>query len=71
MTFLAISTTTIIVSTVVFLVTILLLVVLLLLAQSKLVASGNVTITVNDDKKLEVPQGGSLLTTLQNQGVYI
>ena len=71
MTFLAISTTTIIVSTVVFLVTILLLVVLLLLAQSKLVASGNVTITVNDDKKLEVPQGGSLLTTLQNQGVYL
>ena len=71
MTFLAISTTTIVVSTVVFLVTILLLVVLLLLAQSKLVASGNVTITVNNDKKLDVPQGGSLLTTLQNQGVYL
>lgn len=71
MTLLAISTTTIVVSTIAFLVLILLLVVLLLLAQSKLVASGNVTISVNEDNKIEVPQGGSLLTTLQNEGVYL
>lgn len=71
MAFLAISTTTIIVSTVAFLVLILLLVVLLLLAQKKLVASGDVTITINDDNKVVVPQGGSLLTTLQNKGVYL
>lgn len=68
---LAISTTTIWGSTAVFLVLILLLVILLLLAQKKLVPSGNVEIIVNDEKKLSVPQGGSLLTTLQNEGIYL
>lgn len=68
---LAISTATIISSVIVFLAMILLLVGVLLVAKSKLVAQGNVKITVNGEKELEVAQGGTLLTTLQNAGVFL
>ena len=47
--------TVIIASAVVFLLLTLILVVALLYAKSKLVPSGNVTITVNDERKMEVP----------------
>lgn len=63
--------TVIIASAVVFLLLTLILVVALLYAKSKLVPSGNVTITVNDERKMEVPLGGTLLNTLQNQGVFL
>lgn len=63
--------TVIITSAVVFLLLTLILVVALLYAKSKLVPSGNVTITVNDERKMEVPLGGTLLNTLQNQGVFL
>jgi Na+-transporting NADH:ubiquinone oxidoreductase subunit F len=45
---------------------ILLVVTLLLAARRKLVASGDVTIVINDDpgKALRVPAGGTLLGTL-------
>ena len=52
------------VSIAVFLVIILVLVAMLLIAKKYLSPSGKVTITVNGDKKLEVEQGGSLLSTL-------
>ena len=43
----------------------------LLVAKQYLVASGNVTITINNEKKLEVPAGGTLLSTLVNQQIYL
>lgn len=68
---LAISTTTIWISVVVFLVMTLLLVGLLLLAKAKLVPSGKVTVVVNEEKKFEVPMGGTVLGTLQSQGIFL
>ena len=59
------------VSIAVFLVMILLLVIILLVAKTFLSPSGNVTITVNGDKKFSVAQGSSLLSTLAEQGVYL
>lgn len=64
-------TTTIITALVVFLVVILLLVTLLLVLRAKLLPTGNVTITINDDKKLEVPTGNSLITTLAEQKIFL
>lgn len=62
---------TILTALVVFLVVILFLVALLLLLRAKLVPSGNVTITINDDKKLNVPTGNSLISTLAEQHIYL
>ena len=67
----AISTTTIWGSTVVFLVIMMLLVIVLLMAKKKLVSTGNVKINLNSERDIEVPQGGTLLTTLQNAGVFL
>ena len=64
-------TQTIITSLVVFLVVILILVALLLLLRAKLMPSGNVNITINDDKKLEVPTGNSLISTLAEQKIFL
>lgn len=50
---------------------IILMVILLLIAKKYLTPSGNVTITVNDEKKLSVPQGASLLSTLSEEGIYL
>ena len=49
------------------------LVAILLAARSKLVASGDVTILVNDDpaKALKVPAGGTLLNKLADSGIFI
>lgn len=62
---------TIITSVVVFLIIIIILVVIILVAKSKLLPSGNVKIVINDDKELDVPAGGTLLNTLQNQKIYL
>jgi len=64
-------TQTIIASLVIFLTIILVLVVLLLLLRAKLVPQGNVTITVNNNKKLTVPTGGTLISTLAEQGIHL
>ena len=64
-------TQTIITALVVFLVVILILVALLLLLRAKLMPTGNVTITINDDKKLEVPTGNSLISTLSEQKIFL
>ena len=61
----------IIASIIVFLGVILLLVAVLLIAKKYLVPSGKVTITINEKDKFDVEQGGSLLTTLAGQGVYL
>ena len=55
----------------VFLVTILFLVVLLLVAKKYLSPSGKVKITINGEKELEVEQGGTILATLNENGVHL
>ena len=62
---------TIIASIVVFLVLILLLVIILLVAKAKLTPSGNVEIVVNDEKHISSPMGGTVLSTLQANGIFL
>jgi len=59
------------VSIVVFLVVMLLLVGVLIYARMKLIPQGKVNISINDDKKLEVDPGSSLLTTLAVNGIFL
>ncbi len=49
----------------------LLLVALLLYAKAKLTSSGDVKITINGEKEIVTPSGGTLLTTLSENGVYL
>lgn len=56
---------------IVFLLVILLLVSVLLYAKKKLVAQGNVRISINSEEDLEVPAGGTLLGTLSSQQIYL
>lgn len=62
---------TILSALIVILVIILLLVALLLVLRAKLIPQGNVKITINDDKDLEVPTGGTLISTLGESGVHL
>ena len=64
-------TTTLIISIILILVVILLLVALLLVLRAKLMPQGNVKITINDDKTMEVPTGGTLISTLGEQGIHL
>ena len=62
----------IIVAVIAFLVVTLVLVALLLYAKSKLTASGEVSIDINDGEKvLTTETGNSLLSTLANQNVFL
>ena len=63
--------TVIIASVVVFLVLILLLVSMLLGAKAKLSPSGPVTINVNNEKDIEVGSGGTLLSTLGDNKLFL
>lgn len=63
--------TVIIASVIVFLVLILILVSVLLGAKSKLVPSGPVKININNEKDLEVGSGGTLLTTLGDNKLFL
>jgi Na+-transporting NADH:ubiquinone oxidoreductase subunit F len=45
--------------------------VIILLARRYLVSSGDVKIVINDEKTLETPAGGKLLTTLAANGVFL
>lgn len=63
--------TVIIASVIIFLVLILLLVSLLLGAKAKLVPSGPVTIKINGEKDLEVGSGGTLLSTLSENKLFL
>ena len=55
----------------VFLTIILLLVIILLIAKKYLSPSGNVEIVINGDKKIDVPQGSSVMTTLNENGIFL
>ena len=55
----------------VFLVVVILLVVILLVAKNFLVPSGNVKLTINGDKELDVASGSTLLNTLSVNGVFL
>lgn len=68
---LAINSTMIVTSLVVFLVVILLLVIVLLVAKRYLVASGDVTITINGEKTVVAPAGSTLLGTLAEQQIFL
>ncbi len=48
-----------------------LMVALLLVAKRYLTPGGSVTLTVNGDRRLSVPQGSTLLSTLAEQGVFL
>jgi Na+-transporting NADH:ubiquinone oxidoreductase subunit F len=53
------------------LVIILVLVIILLVAKKYLSPSGNVNITINGKQTVSVPQGGSLLSTLSQEGIFL
>lgn len=54
-----------------FLVVTLLLVIVLLIAKRYLVQSGDVTITINEDRQVTTPAGKPLLTTLSDKGIFL
>ncbi|MWQ73911.1 NADH:ubiquinone reductase (Na(+)-transporting) subunit F [Glaesserella parasuis] len=58
---------------VVFTALVLMLAVLILVAKSKLVDSGDITISINDDpeKAITLPAGGKLLGALANKGIFV
>lgn len=58
-------------SVVMFLMIMLALVAVLLYARSRLVPTGPVKLTINEDKEIEVNAGSTLLTTLSEQGIYL
>ena len=59
------------VGAVVFLVITLILVGSLLFAKAKLIPSGNVRMVVNGEKEYDVPIGGTVLNTLQSEGIFL
>ena len=61
----------IILSVVFFLLVILLLVGVLLYARAKLVPSGPVKVSINEEKELDVNAGDTLLTTLSREAIYL
>ncbi|MDP2686672.1 MAG: NADH:ubiquinone reductase (Na(+)-transporting) subunit F [Aequorivita sp.] len=70
--FLAVSTLGVIIVTVIaFMVLTLLLVSLLLFTKQKLSPSGPVKITINDEKVIEVESGGTLLSTLGSEKIFL
>jgi Na+-transporting NADH:ubiquinone oxidoreductase subunit F len=50
---------------------ILVLVFVILAARSKLVASGDIELTINEDKKIKVPGGGKLMNALADAGIFV
>lgn len=68
---LAIDFTAILASLAVFLIVILLLVIMLLVAKKYLVQSGEVKITINDDKVITAEAGSNLLNTLAVNDVFL
>ena len=64
-------TTTILITVVAFLLLTLLLVALLLVVKEKLSPSGPVKIKINGEKEIEVASGGTLLTTLSAEKIFL
>ena len=50
---------------------VLVLVGILIFAKDKLLPSGNVKITINGEKEIEVPSGGTLLSTLGGEKIFL
>ncbi|MEN8122952.1 MAG: NADH:ubiquinone reductase (Na(+)-transporting) subunit F [Bacteroidota bacterium] len=71
MLILASNTTVILTSVVIFLVIILLLVTILLYAKAKLLPSGEVKLTINDEKEMVVSPGNTLLSTFGNNKILL
>ncbi len=71
MIFLASTGGTIAITIISFLVLILVLVGILLFAKDKLLPSGPVKITINGEKEIEVASGGTLLSTLGSQKIFL
>lgn len=65
------NTTVVLLSIGVFLGIILALVLILLYARKKLTPQGKVTLTINEEKELEVEPGTTILSTLSNNEVYL
>jgi Na+-transporting NADH:ubiquinone oxidoreductase subunit F len=65
------SSTTLLSAIVVFLLVILSLVAILLFLKAKFSPSGKITIKINGEKELIVDGGGTLLSTLSNQGIFL
>lgn len=63
--------TTIMLGVVLFTLIVLSLVLIILFARSKLVATGDVTILVNDEESLDVKPGGKLLGALAEKGLFV
>jgi Na+-transporting NADH:ubiquinone oxidoreductase subunit F len=61
----------VLISILVFFSVILLLVMVLLYAKKKLTPSGEVTLTINDDKQLVVEPGSTILSTLSENKIYL
>ena len=68
---LSINPLTVTISIVIFMAILLLLVSVLLYARNKLVSQGNVKITINGEKDIEVSSGASLLSTLGNNKILL
>ena len=61
----------ILIGVIVFTLIVLTLVSIIMAARSKLVAAGNVNITINDEKTISVPAGGKLLSALADEKIFI
>ena len=64
-------TQTLIIAIITILAVILLLVAALLVLRARLIPQGNVKITINNDRELTVPTGGTLISTLGEQGIHL
>ncbi len=64
-------TITIVAGTAMFTGVVLALVVLILVAKRYLIPSGDVKITINEQKTISVPVGGKLLNALANEGIFV
>ena len=62
---------TVLISIIVFLVVIIALVGILLFAKAKLLPSGKVKVTINGERVVEVDSGGTLLSTLGNEKIFL
>lgn len=63
--------TTVVISVIVFLIFIMLLVSIILFAKAKLSPSGKVKLVINGEKTIEVEAGGTLLSTLGNNKIFL
>jgi len=71
MILLSVTSSTIVTAIIAFLGITLLLVGILLYAKAKLIPSGKVKLTINQEKEIEVDQGATILSTLSNEKIFL